>query len=488
MKLKNFEVREIGFGEDVLISLFIEDRHIFYSEKNSKGKTTLVRFLIFSLGFSIPSTKKVDMKKYVTYLTLESDDNRELYLIRKNDEFKISYEDGVSLNYDLGTKMEQYNALSMVFQCNNLNLLENILPIFYIDQDKGWRLVNRGAVIGDNSFNIENFILALDDNVEEDIAAEIKVLKNEVERYEAIQCLMAYEIDVNENKDIYNQSDIVEELLAQKGAKRFEIINIENEISELQSIFEDNNKLLEFVEKYNILICYEDKEFVLARKHIKDFTINQNILRARVNSLEIEKKIRVRELAEINRKISEANVLVKPEQIEDMVAHEIHNLPITGEKLEDYIEQKKKQLKEIKKLRKEIVRDSNSEIADDIAKNIRIIAEKMEVYDIVSVEKDYIFTRNIKALSGAILHKVSLTYKIAYLKAIDKYIGIKLPIIIDSPCSGEVTYDNANAMIKIVMEELPCHQIIVASVHDFSKLEFARTKLVEGVFGEYITD
>ena len=91
-------------------------------------------------------------------------------------------------------------------------------------------------------------------------------------------------------------------------------------------------------------------------------------------------------------------------------------------------------------------------------------------------------------LRGAILHKISLTYKIAYLKAIDKYIGIKLPIIMDSPCSGEVTYDNANTMIKVVMEELPCHQIIVASVHDFSKLEFSRTKLVEGVFGEYITD
>lgn len=488
MKLKKFEVGEIGFGEDVLISLLIEDRHIFYSEKNSKGKTTLIRFLIFSLGFNIPSTKKVDMKKYVTHLTIESDDNRKLYLMRKNDEFKISYDDGVSLNYDLENKMEQYNALSMVFKCNNLNFLENILPIFYIDQDKGWRLVNRGTVIGDNSFNIENFILALDDNVEEDIAAEIKMLKNEVERYEAIQCLMAYEIDVNENKDIYNQSDIVEELLAQKGEKKFEIINIENEISELKLIFEDNNKLLEFIEKYNILICYEDKEFVLARKHIKDFTINQNILQARVNSLEIEKKIKVRELAEINRKISEANILVKPDQIEDMIAHEVHNLPITEEELENYIEQKKNRLKKIKKLRKEIVKDSNSEIADDIAKNVRIIAEKMEVYDIVSMEKDYIFTRNIKALSGAILHKISLTYKIAYLKAIDKYIGIKLPIIMDSPCSGEVTYDNANTMIKVVMEELPCHQIIVASVHDFSKLEFSRTKLVEGVFGEYITD
>ena len=488
MKLKKIEVQEKGFEEKMLISLDIENKHIFYSEKNSKGKTTLIRFLIYSLGFSIPSTKKVDMKKYTTFLMLESDNMKEMLLIRERDELKISFEGEVCLSYNLKNKTEQYKALSMVFGINNLNLLENLLPIFYIDQDKGWRLVNRGTVIGDNSFYIENFILALDDDVEEDIATEIKTLKNEVKRYEAIQCLMAYEIDVNDNRDIYNQSDIVDELLAQKGMKRFEILDIEKEIDNLKSVFKDNNNLLEYIEKYNILISYEDKEFVLARNHIKDFMINQNILQARINSLEIEKKIKVKELAEINNKVREANVLVKPEMIEDIIAHEVHNLPITEEKLEDYVNQKKNELERLRKLRKEIVRDSNSGIADDIAKNIMDIAKKMDVFNIVNMEKEYVFTRNIKALSGAILHKISLTYKVAYLKAVDKYIGIKLPIIIDSPCSGEVTFDNANDMIKVVTEELPHHQVIVASIHNFEDLQFVRTKLLDGVFGEYITN
>lgn len=488
MKLKKFEVWGNGFEEKMLISLPIGEKHIFYSDKNSKGKTTLVRFLIYSLGFSIPSTKKVDMKKYTTLLSLEMDNMKEMILRRENNELTISFENEAYLNYNLENKAEQYKALSMVFGLNNLNLLENLLPIFYIDQDKGWRLVNRGSVIGDNSFNIENFILALDDNVEEDIAAEIKTLKNEVERYEAIQCLMAYEIDVNDNKDIYNQSDIFDELLAQRGMKRFEILDIEDEIGNLKSVFEDNSKLLEYIEKYNILIRYEDKEFVLARNHIKDFVINQNILQARINSLEIERKIKVKELAEINNKVREANVLVKPELIEDIIAREVHNLPITEEKLEDYVVQKKNQLKKLRTLRKEIVRDSSSGIADDIAKNIMVITKKMDVFDIVNMEKDYVFTRNIKALSGAILHKISLAYKVAYLKAVDKYIGVKLPILIDSPCSGEVTFDNANDMMKIVTEELPDHQIIIASIHNFADLQFMRTKLVDGVFGEYVTD
>lgn len=487
MKLKKLEIRERGlkFDNSINISINIEEKHLFYSDKNSKGKTSLIRFLIHSLGFKIPSTKKVDMKKYKTILLLERDDKNLISLEREDNNFSISFRDGTNFIFNLEEKLDQFKALSIVFQCNKSNLLENILPVFYIDQDKGWRLVNRGKVLGDNSFNIEDFILSLNDKIEEDIASDIKALKEEIKRYEAIQCLMAYEIDVNESKDIFKQSDIVDQLLIQQGIKKFEIKEKEDEISNLKIISNDNSSLLDFIEKYNLTIKYQNDEFVLERKHIKDFIINQNILQARINSLEIEKKAKLEELAKLNRKIDEANVLIKPEKIEDIIAHEVHNLPITGGKLDDFINQKKKQLGELKALRKNIVKDSNSGIADNLANDVLLIADKMDVLDIVTMEKDFIFTRNIKALSGAILHKVSLAYKISYIKAIDKYIGIKLPIIIDSPCSGEVTPDNARVMIKTVMKELPDHQVIVASIHQFEEQNFKRMKLVNGVFGKY---
>lgn len=109
----------------------------------------------------------------------------------------------------------------------------------------------------------------------------------------------------------------------------------------------------------------------------------------------------------------------------------------------------------------------------------------MGVFDYISSEKDYIFTKNIKALSGAILHKISISYKVAYLKALEEFLGIRLPFIIDSPCSGEVTFENAKEMLKIVMQELSEHQIIVASIHKFDENNFDRIKLVEGIFGGY---
>lgn len=37
---------------------FSDYANLIHSQENSKGKTTLLRFLLYSLGYSIPNTKK----------------------------------------------------------------------------------------------------------------------------------------------------------------------------------------------------------------------------------------------------------------------------------------------------------------------------------------------------------------------------------------------------------------------------------------------
>ena len=485
MILKNLVIQDNDFNKSIKLSIQINNKQLIYSDNNSKGKTTLIRFIIYSLGFRIPSTKKVDMCRYTTTMQLVSDDNQEISVVRNNDELIISYQDGTNFFYKINREIERIKAQSMIFFSDKINLIEGILPVFYIDQDKGWRLVNRGTVIGDNSFYIEDFILALNDKVEERIATKIKELSIEKDRYQAIRCLMSYELESNQKRNVYQQSDILEELLASRGIKKLEISECENEISSLRAISEDNNSLIDYIEKNNILVAYAGEEFLLRKENVVGYELNQNILNARIHSLEIEKAMKCRELAEIEQKIEATNVLITPEKIEEKIAYEIHNLPISGIEIDHYIEQIKNQLKKQRKLRKEIVRDGNSGISDYIAKNVKDITTKMGVFDYISSEKDYIFTKNIKALSGAILHKISISYKVAYLKALEEFLGIRLPFIIDSPCSGEVTLENAKEMLKIVMQELPEHQIIVASIHKFDEINFDRIKLVEGIFGRY---
>ncbi len=48
----------------------INDVNTINSKKNSVGKTTLIRFILFGLGYQIPSTKKINFNNYVVETTI----------------------------------------------------------------------------------------------------------------------------------------------------------------------------------------------------------------------------------------------------------------------------------------------------------------------------------------------------------------------------------------------------------------------------------
>lgn len=85
----------------------------------------------------------------------------------------------------------------------------------------------------------------------------------------------------------------------------------------------------------------------------------------------------------------------------------------------------------------------------------------------VAPNKDYIFTNDLKSLSGTILHKIVFSFKLAYIKLIKEKTQIVLPIVLDSPTGREVEYSTVEAMLRIIQRDFPDHQLIVASIHDY---------------------
>ena len=79
----------------------------------------------------------------------------------------------------------------------------------------------------------------------------------------------------------------------------------------------------------------------------------------------------------------------------------------------------------------------------------------------------YLFTNNLKELSGAILHKTVFAFRMAYILEIEKVLGIKLPIILDSPSGKEVDQANIQTMINILKEDFQDNQIIIASIFEY---------------------
>jgi hypothetical protein len=70
-------------------------------------------------------------------------------------------------------------------------------------------------------------------------------------------------------------------------------------------------------------------------------------------------------------------------------------------------------------------------------------------------------------LSGAILHNTVFSFRISCLLEIEKYLNIKLPIILDSPSGKEIDSENIRKLINILKRDFSNHQIIIASIYKY---------------------
>ena len=84
-----------------------------------------------------------------------------------------------------------------------------------------------------------------------------------------------------------------------------------------------------------------------------------------------------------------------------------------------------------------------------------------------SLAASYLFTSNLKELSGAVLHKTVFAFRLSYIIEIERTINIKLPIIMDSPSGKEVDQDNIKLMMEILKRDFADHQIIIASIFEY---------------------
>ncbi|MGC4431606.1 hypothetical protein ABWL48_16025, partial [Streptococcus suis] len=84
----------------------------------------------------------------------------------------------------------------------------------------------------------------------------------------------------------------------------------------------------------------------------------------------------------------------------------------------------------------------NSEIVTSMSENILRYSKVLGISSIINKKSNFLFLSDLKKISGTQFHKLVICYKIAYIKEIEKFLGISLPIILDSPSGREVTKEN----------------------------------------------
>lgn len=451
--------RKICFGEKV---------NLIHSEENSCGKTTLIRFMLYALGYGIPNTKKIAFEQCEVELHLISSLVGKVILLRYNQDLIDVVICNSKSTFMLPYQLNELHSL--IFGTDNNDILRNILGTFYIDQEKGWTLLNRGVVIGSIHFNIEEFIRGLSGrDCQKEKIREIQLVK-EISKYKQMFSIAQYKKKLEEESGGVAFDDYDETIDVSINQINMKINSLNKEIQRIDNTIADNKKFIGFVEDMKILVKVSEGQVIQVTKdNIIGFNDTIELLMAK-------RKIAFSKIISLKKEI-DALMLSKESELEyklfeqgDSIAaifdRRIVSLPMNQVAINEAIDTLEKKLKNIRKVIKERTR-VNNEIINFLFQNVQKYLTEFGLNDKNTVTEPYLFTSNLKELSGAILHKTVFAFRLAYVNAVKKILNIRLPIILDSPSGKEVDQENVRLMMNVLKRDFYEHQIIIASIYKY---------------------
>lgn len=273
MIIKSIDISSIN---EAFNCSFAPSNNLIYNPQNKQGKTTLIRFIIYGLGYNIPITYPIDAERYTVRITLLVSD-REIELIRDKSVLTVKIEnDTKTFPLSGGNKF----ALKYILSTDNLDLMSDLLGTFYYDQEKGWSLFNKGTVVGSIEYNIYSLIYSLSGlnsiifEKRRQIVGQVKVNKQIVKMSTSQDSL-----------DEYGQGLIAMDENIQQMQKQ-----INNYSSELEShrkiktsyeyVGKKNDEMWDYIDSLHLAIMHEGKSIEISKSNIiglpETFQLNQH--------------------------------------------------------------------------------------------------------------------------------------------------------------------------------------------------------------------
>ena len=446
---------------------FLPGVNLVHSRRNSKGKTTLLRFMLYGLGYNIPETKHIKFDHCEVKCTVQNDQGEFVITRYASDYITVQFK-GEEQTYLLPEDLSKFHT--RLFGTDNLDTLNNLLGAFYLDQEKGWTLLNRGKVIGSNSFNIEELVRGLSNRACDELLTKKKKLEKDLYKYKQLFSISEYR-----NKVLSESGSLIAEKDEQKADLELEMMLLEQqslkkELYRIESAIKDNKTLAKFFSEMKIMVSGPDGTVIpVTTSNIIGFSDNIDYLLSR-------RKLFISQLSALSKKIERAHkeILITDEQLSfyksesalDVFDRKVANLPMDSIALNKQIKALEKDLRETNEAISEVTKHDNH-IIQDLYEIILKYTHELELDDIIAPQITYLFTSNLKELSGAVLHKTVFAFRLAYILEIQKILGIKLPIILDSPSGKEVDDDNIQLMMNILKRDFAENQIIIASIFEY---------------------
>ena len=465
MIIQSIRIKE-GFAERTFD--FTDSVNLIFSKENSKGKTTLLRFMLYSLGYNIPNTRKIRFDRCEIVTTILVDNVGKMVLSRYSNDFIEATVADEKKTYILPDQLHDLHKV--IFGTDNTDVLNNILGAIYADQEKGWTLLNRGTAIGSIRFNIEELIRGLSGCDCSDLIRKETQLSKELSKYRQMASVAKYREEiVAESGTLVSDSYSVEsdatiaQLLMQQKALQSELRRIDKSLS-------GNKRVRQYVAEMKLTVRLPDGTiFPITADSIVGLTDTIDFLIAKRKIVSADLRSVMHQLANTQKEQeNEAEQLAffQSESMIDIFDRRIASVPIDASAIAKEIKRLEKMLKVV---RKEISRKTKSDTGVEMSlyENMVKYAAELGVGNSESIASSYLFTSNLKELSGAVLHKTVFAFRLAYITEIEKHLGIKLPIILDSPSGKEVDQANIQLMVNILKRDFSGNQIIIASIFQY---------------------
>lgn len=442
---------------------------IINSKKNSVGKSTILRILFYGLGYPIPSTYKLKFKNLKIWTTFERDGSTyEAYRYSDYLELKkdgeLFYTDPVAANLN-----EWY---SLIWGIDSLPILENLIGAIYLEQDKGWTLLNRGKVIGNIGFNIRDLLVGLSSE-NNDLIGMIEEQNNLRKIHDETKAILKLEEFTRDSDEINDSASKVDE----EDLKEYKNVKVrkkflQNKIQRLKKYIKRTDNLKNYIYSLNLIVKNpedENRPIVISKKqnNLINFRDTTDFLKTELVSLQLDLNEVEKKEAELNKKLDQnVNTLFHTEDVVESSLNALGQIKINR----DLIEKKQENIEhEIDSLNKDINTEfnKNKEIIEETKSWIEKFAKILGVEDVVESHANYLLTHDIKSISGTQYYKVIFSFKMAYIKVIEKYTNVTLPIFLDSPSGREVTQANIKKVIDILNGYFKDNQVIIASIYDY---------------------
>lgn len=442
--------------------------NLIHSGKNSCGKTTLLRFMLYVLGYNIPSTKKIKFNRCEVEVQLQCETHNEVALLRYSDDFVEATIGKSKQTFVLPAQLHELHK--ELFGTDNVDILNNLLGAFYVDQEKGWTLLNRGVVIGSIHFNIEELIRGLSGCDCSDLIKEETHLSHDIEKYRQMFSVAQYRETVEAESGSVAPESYSEKIDTELNQLMLRKKGLKSELSRIDRTLSDNNRFKKFVADMKLLVNGPNGVIIQVTE---DNIVGLNDA---IELLVAKRKLVSSELATVESKLgrvkqeqtNEAEQLefFQSESLAEVFDKRIISIPMNPVAIKKELGKLEKRLKVVRNIISTMTRSNNS-IVNALYGNVVRYATELGLGDSTTIAASYLFTSNLKELSGAVLHKTVFAFRLAYIIAIEKALKMRLPIILDSPSGKEVDQANIKLMMNILKRDFSDHQIVIASIFEY---------------------